>query len=333
MDVLAEIMALLRTQGHLYGRIELTAPFGLEFPGDKGICLIVTQGACVLGVDELPLTPLAGGDFVFLPAPGTYSLRSRRGIPVRSVLGVTTPDAFERSRLIRYGGRGAPTSIIAGCFTFASPESDLLVKHLPPMIHLPATGPNAPLWFQSTLQFIAAETVQDLPGSAAILDRLAEVLFVQAMRSRIQSSLLGGSPSWLRALGDRRIGEALRLMHLEPGHAWTVPTLARRVSMSRSAFAARFRTLVGETPLEHLTRWRMVRAASMMRESRPVKLAAIAATFGYESDSAFGKVFRRVMGISPGKYRREQGVDNAIGSKPSRRRKKEASRQVRIKTT
>jgi transcriptional regulator GlxA family with amidase domain len=116
--------------------------------------------------------------------------------------------------------------------------------------------------------------------SAAIGDRLAEVLFVQAIRSRIQSSLLNGSPSWLRALGDARIGDALRLMHLQPGHWWTVQTLARRVSMSRSAFAARFRALIGETPLEHFTQWRMVRAASMMQESRPVKLAAIAVAVG-----------------------------------------------------
>src|SRR5258707_15131845 len=91
-------------------------------------------------------------------------------------------------------------------------------------------------------------------------------------------------------------------MHAEPGRAWTVPELARRVSMSRSAFAARFRALVGETPLYPLTQWGMVRAASMMRESRPMKAAAIASAVGYESESSFGKVFRRVMGISPGKY-------------------------------
>jgi hypothetical protein len=126
--------------------------------------------------------------------------------------------------------------VVAGCFTFASPEGELLVKHLPPIIHLPAAGPHSTSWFQSTLQFIAAETAQDLPGSAAIVDRLAEVLFVQAMRSRTQPSHLTGNPSWLGALGDRQIGEALRLMHAEPGRGWTVPELARSVSMSRSAF-------------------------------------------------------------------------------------------------
>ena len=304
MDVLAEVMSLLRTKGQLYGRIELSAPFALEFPGGKGICLIVTRGSCFLGVDRHPIIPLVGGDFVFLPAPQTYSLRDRPESRLRSVLELTTPEAFHRSRLITHGGGGTPASVVAGCFTFASPESEMLVRHLPPIIHLPAAGPHSGPLFQSTLQLIAAETAQDLPGSAAIVDRLAEVLFVQAMRSRIGSTLLNGSPSWLRALGDPQIGESLRQMHAEPGRAWTVPELARSVSMSRSAFAARFRQLVGETPLDHLTQWRMVRAASMMRENRPTKMAAIASAVGYESESSFGKVFRRVMGASPGQYRR-----------------------------
>ena len=94
------------------------------------------------------------------------------------------------------------------------------------------------------------------------------------------------------------------------------------------AFAARFRTLVGETPLEHLTQWRMARAASMMRDSRPVKLTAIAGAVGYESDSAFGKVFRRVMGISPGQYRRDQRVDGALGPNPHRPKTKTAAQGV-----
>ena len=305
-------MSLLRTKGHLYGRLELTAPFALEFPGNKGICLIVTRGSCFLGVDKLALVPLVGGDFVFLPAPQTYSLYDQPKTRLRSVLEITTPAAFTRSRLITYGGGGTPASVVAGCFTFATPESQLLVKHLPPIIHLPSSGPQMTPWFAATLQFIAAESAQNLPGSAAIVDRLAEVLFVQAMRMRMQSTFADGDPSWLKALGDPQIGEALRLMHAEPGKAWTVPMLARSVSMSRSAFAARLTALVGQTPMEHLTQWRMVRAASVMRQNQPPKMAAIASAVGYESESSFGKVFRRVMGVSPGQYRRtsEEPLDN-----------------------
>ena len=161
------------------------------------------------------------------------------------MLEVTSPETFQQSRVITAGGGGMPTSLIAGCFTFASPESEWLVKYLPPIIHLSASDAHSPPWFQSTLQFIATETVQDLPGSAVIVDRLAEVLFVQACGAastrRIRMGTRAGSAAW----PTRRSAAALRLMHAEPGRAWTVPELARQVSMSRSAFAARFRALVG----------------------------------------------------------------------------------------
>lgn len=309
MDVLAEVMSLFRTKGHLYGRMEFTAPWGLEFTDGKGICLMVTRGSCFLGVDKQALVPLVGGDFVFLPAPESYSLRSSPEIALRSVHEVISPETSRQLRAITYGGGGMPASLIAGCFTFATPESELLVKYLPPVIHVSASGAHSTPWFQSTLQFIATEISQDLPGSSAVVDRLAEVLFVQAMRTRIHLPYPEVNPSWLRGLADPQIGAPLRLMHAEPGRAWAVPELARNVSMSRSAFAARFRKLVGDTPLDHLTQWRMVRAASMMRENRPLKLAAIASAVGYESESAFGKVFRRVIGVSPGKYRQDHQLD------------------------
>jgi AraC-like DNA-binding protein len=313
VDVLSETVNLLRTKGQLYGRLEFAAPWGFGFPGGKGICLMVTCGSCFLGVDEQePLVPLAGGDFVFLSTPESYSLRSSPGALLRPMQQVISPEAFRRSRLITHGGDGGPrTSLIAGCFTFATPESEWLAKYLPPVIHVSGYSAHSPQWFQSTLQIIEAEIVQDLPGSAAVVDRLAEVLFIQAVRTRITSPGRDDNPSWLRALADPQMAAALWLMQTEPGHPWTVPELARAVSMSRSAFAARFRELVGTPPLAHLTEWRMVRAAGVMREGHPMKLAAVAAAVGYESESAFGKVFRRVMGVSPGKYRRGLPADIA----------------------
>lgn len=308
MDVLTEVMSLLRTQGQLYGRLELSAPFGLSFPGNKGICLIVTRGSCLLRVDDHPHMPIVGGDFVFLPAPRTYVLTSDAKQRIRSAAKLVPPEEFHQTRLIKHGGGGTPVSIIAGCFTFASPESEMLVRHLPEIVHLPASSHDSP-WFVSTLQHLAAEAMGNQPGSAAIVDRLSEVLFVQAMRKQISTMLGSGRPSWLRAIVDPQIGEALRLMHAQPSECWTVPTLAKGVSMSRSAFADRFRRLVGETPLDHLTQWRMVRAAAMLREQRPVRMAEVAAAVGYESESSFGKAFKRVIGNSPGDYRRQHQCD------------------------
>src|SRR5262249_55325082 len=146
------------------------------------------------------LIPLVGGDFVFLPSPHSYSLRSSPEIALQSIEEIISPEAFRTARIIRYDGGGLPSSLIAGCFTFATPESEWLVQYLPPMIQVSASDAHSPLWFQSTLQFIAAELAQDLPGASVIVDRLAEVLFVQAMRMRIQLPYPNGNPSWLRGL-------------------------------------------------------------------------------------------------------------------------------------
>jgi AraC-like DNA-binding protein len=305
MDPLSEMVDRLRTEGQLYGRLEFAAPWGFRFPGEKGICLMVTRGSCFLGVNEQePLSPLVGGDFVFLSAPRTYSLRSSPEIRLRAMEEMVSEEEFRRSRLITFGGGGIRTSVIAGCFRFATPESEWLAGYLPPVIHVSAPGAHSPQWFQSTQQFVETEIVQDLPGSSAVVDRLAEVLFIHALRTCISSPAPGEKASWLQALADPQMGAALRLMHTEPDRTWTVPELARAVSMSRSAFAARFKELVGSTPMDHLTEWRMVRAASLLRERPDLKLGAVAAAVGYESETAFGKVFRRQIGATPAQYRR-----------------------------
>ena len=229
-------------------------------------------------------------------------------------------EEFRRTRIFNFdGGDNPPVSVIAGCFNFELPESQLLIKHLTPVVSLRAGEQSASPWFQATLHFIAAETSENLPGATAIVDRLAEVLFIQAMRTCIQASDASGSPNWLRALSDKQIGEALRLMHAEPSRAWTVVELARCVAMSRSAFAERFKDLVGETPLDHLTQWRMVRAAGMMLSAKTKRFAEIASAVGYDSESSFGKAFRRVMGVRPGKYRREKRLESSSTSRASMR--------------
>jgi transcriptional regulator GlxA family with amidase domain len=129
------------------------------------------------------------------------------------------------------------------------------------------------------------------------------------MRACIQATYPPGNPNWLRALSDKQIGEALKLMHAEPSRTWTVVELARSVAMSRSAFAERFKELVGETPLDHLTQWRMVRAAGIMLSAKTKRFAEIASAVGYDSESSFGKAFRRVMGVSAGQYRREKRLE------------------------
>ena len=272
--------------------------------------MIILRGSCYLQVAKEPLLPLVGGDFVLLPSLQPYSLRSEPKRPLRPIERFVTEEEFRRTRVFNFeGGENPPVSVIVGCFTFEMPERKLLIKHLAPVISLRASDQSASPWFQSTLHFIAAETSADLPGAPAIVDRLAEVLFIQAMRACIQATYPPGNPNWLRALSDKQIGEALKLMHAEPSRTWTVVELARSVAMSRSAFAERFKELVGETPLDHLTQWRMVRAAGIMLSAKTKRFAEIASAVGYDSESSFGKAFRRGMGVSGGQYRREKRLE------------------------
>ena len=306
MDVLSNVLALLRTKGTLYGRLELSSPFGFEFTGGPGICLIVSRGSCFLAASgrDYPV-PLVAGDFVLLPEPQSYSLRSRLDLPVRHIRTVTTLEAFRQSHLIAAGGGGSLTSIIAGGFTFDTPESRWLVKHLPPVLHLSSTRDGTPEWFQATLQFVAMELANNLPGTAAVVDRLAEVLFIQALRLLVQPPYQDERPNWLRALAHPQIAKSMQLMHEAPERSWTVSELASSVSMSRSGFAKQFRELVGTPPSSYLTQWRLVRAANMICSDVLTTSSAVASAVGYESDSAFGKVFRRFMGVSPGRYRQD----------------------------
>ena len=129
----------------------------------------MTRGSCFLSVDDSPLVPVVGGDFVLLPAPKQYTIRSSPEISLRSILEVSSQEAFHRTRLITFdGGQGPATSIVAGCFSLASPESRLLVKHLPSIVHLRGSGNDTTPWFPSTLQFIASEVSQNLDRKSVV---------------------------------------------------------------------------------------------------------------------------------------------------------------------
>jgi AraC-like DNA-binding protein len=157
-------------------------------------------------------------------------------------------------------------------------------------------------WLEATLQFFAAESAQDQPGAETVVSRLSDILFIQALRAHI-AALPDCSRGWLRALKDPSMAAVLRLIHQQPEKPWTVEALAQHVAMSRSAFAERFTRLVGETPLGYLTRWRMQKAVHLMLDG-DTTLGAIARAVGYETESAFGKAFRRHRGTTPGEYRK-----------------------------
>jgi len=177
----------------------------------------------------------------------------------------------------------------------------MLIDHLPAVLLLPRTD-DFP-WDQTIIQLIAHEIEHGGLGSKVAVDRMSEVLFVHTLRDYFDRRCEDQGPSWIRALKDPQIGVALQRIHADLGHSWTVAELAAAVAMSRSAFAAKFKALAGATPLEHLTHWRMARAASLLGDAKSPKLETIAASVGYESESSFRKAFQKTMGVSPSGYR------------------------------
>ena len=160
-----------------------------------------------------------------------------------------------------------------------------------------------PTWLASALRFLAAEAGALQPGGEAAITRLADILVIQVIRAWLARDPAAPT-GWLGVLRDERIGRALALIHRDPARAWTVAALASEVAMSRSAFAARFAALVGEPPMRYVARWRMLAAHTRLREDG-ASLGELAERLGYQSEAAFSRAFKRIMGVPPGAARRD----------------------------
>jgi AraC-like DNA-binding protein len=297
-DVLAEILAASRISMRIYGRLELSAPWGIKFPeADAASLYVVARGGARLEVAGAPPALLAAGDVAFLPHGLRHCLRDAAHSPLQSL---DPGECREHQALqpIRMGGGGAPTTLVAMAFAL---RRSVLLERLPPVIQIAAHAPAVSPWLPATAQLLVSESTSGRPGSTVVVNRLADVLFVQALRTAIDGT--PGCGEGLRALADPPVARALALMHGRPEEAWTVEKLASAVGLSRSGFAARFRATVGEPPLEYLGGWRMTKAAQLLRESDD-STSAVAAHVGYHSDAAFNRAFKRREGRGPGAYRR-----------------------------
>ncbi len=171
---------------------------------------------------------------------------------------------------------------------------------LPPIVHIEKEADRLALRW--SIERMMAELREPQPGGFLVLQHLAQMMLVQALRAHLAEGPRGGV-GWLFALADEQVGPAIGAMHDEPARPWTLQELAERVGMSRSGFAARFRETVGATPIDYLTRWRMLLAGDRLRNSGD-SISVISRSLGYESESAFSTAFKRVMGSSPRQYSR-----------------------------
>jgi len=305
MDVLSDVLGSIHLGGGVYFRCEMTAPWGMALrPTAVAQFHVVVRGNCWLQTadQDVPIA-LQGGDVVALLHGGAHRLVDSPDTEARPAAEIIEGQSLEHYGPVTHGGGGLPASILCGYFEFDRDNLHPLVASLPPVIHLRGTGISDLSWLQTALNFMIHETLAAKPGAEAVVNRLAGVLFVQMVRTYIEQS--ASPPVMLAAIADKQVGAVLSHMHKDPAKAWTLDTLARSAGMSRSALAARFHQLVGDTPMQYLTMWRMQMARKFLSES-VLGTAAIAERVGYQSEAAFAKAFKKAVGTGPGAYRREK---------------------------
>lgn len=313
MDVLSDVLHHLPVRGSVTGEAELGAPWGFVVPKqDDASFRIISRGGCYL-VHDGDVLSLAAGDLVLFPHGAPHSLVDE---PTRDAVHFDAqvradPNAHQRG-CCRYvsDSDGPTTTMICGDFSFA-PGGLHLRAHLPEVIHLRTSDDPTVGWLDQSLRFLSRESRSAEPGAQMAVDRLVDLLFVQALRAWLRLLSPSARPGWLGALADARIGEALRLLHEAPAKPWTVDALSQAVGMSRSGFAARFATLVGEPPLRYLMGWRMTLAAQRLRVDAFASVSEVASSVGYESEAAFSTIFKRYHNAPPSLWRREQARTGA----------------------
>lgn len=303
MDALTEALNGIRLRSTLHCPSELSGRWGLRVEGKGGAPFaIILHGQCWMEVEGFAPIRVEAGDFVILPHDTPHTVKDALDSPAQPLYSLLEQYPPGEDGIWRFGGGGKTTIAIGGCFYFEEAQTSPLLRALPPVLHIRGEQAYGVEWLEPTLKFIASEARSGRPGAQTVITRLSDVLFIQAVRAYV-CSLPEGAGNWLRAMTDPQVGEALTLIHHKPEQPWKVETLASEVAMSRSAFAARFTQLVGEPTLQYVTRWRIHKAALLLKEGRQT-VAEVAATVGYQSEAAFSRVFKQWTGHAPAAYRR-----------------------------
>jgi AraC-like DNA-binding protein len=263
---------------------------------------LVLEGECWLAVDGHEPLRLATGDFVLMPASPGFTIASDLACEAVSLdaQGVVACQAGE----VRYGDPDIEADFkqLGGYFQFDPVNRSLLGGLLPTLVHIQASDPAAGR-LKRTIDLIVEEALADRPGRDLVVDRLIEVLLVEALRFRTEGVDAIGQAGLLVGLADPLLARALRRLHGDVAHAWSVEELAREAGLSRSAFSERFGQKVGVPPMQYLMDWRIALAKTMLQRDAP-PLEAVAAAIGYQSASAFSTAFRREVGSPPSHFAR-----------------------------
>ena len=318
MDALSQTLSVVRLVGAIFINAKFTAPWCYQSPsavaaapllepGAERVVIfhLITEGECHVEIGDEPPVRLTAGDVVVFPQGHAHRMCSQPGVP--PARGARLDEVLSRRpRQLIYGGGGPATRLVCGYLACDRRLADMLLAGLPVLLRVNVRGSSAGMWLEASVRYALTEARSPRPGGAGVLSKLAEVLFIEVLRLYVNRQSEGRT-GWLAGVGDRIVGAALNQLHARPAHAWTVDELAREAHTSRSVLAERFQYLVGSSPMQYLTQWRMLLAANLLTRSN-APLARIAEDVGYQTDTAFSRAFRREFGSPPATWRRSQSA-------------------------
>ena len=296
-DVLADVISVMQMANTILCQQEVAPPWGMAFsPGPRVNIHYVARGSCWLQpADASEPTHLLQGDLVFLSRGTGHTLADSPGSPIASVQDVLRRPLKDEKQ--------ERTRLLCGAYLFEENERNPLLSLLPAVVVIRADETDTDPSIAAVLQLLVRESRDPEVGAATVMSRLLDALFVYVLRSWLTAQPPTAT-GWLGGLRDPAIAAALSSMHHSPAHPWTVATLARVAGLSRTAFAQRFASIIGEPPATYLRNWRMTLAAARLRDTDD-RTYAIANDVGYESETAFSAAFRRARGVSPSSYRKQ----------------------------
>jgi AraC-like DNA-binding protein len=317
LDAFSDVLRVIRLAGGVFLEAELSAPWCISGKVSADDCRpfmvtprhviashFVAAGRMQLRIDGGDTIDVRASELVLLPHNDAHTFGSDLNVAVMPARQVIRPPPGDGVSRIKYGGGGEVTELLCGFLGTEAAFSPLLAS-LPPVLKLDLRATASGAWIESSFRFAVSEIAAGRIGSATVITKLSELLFVEAV-SQFVASLPAERRGWLAGLRDPQIGRALALLHARATDEWTAESLALEVGMSRSVFAERFTSLVGHPPMHYLALWRMHLAAQQLREGHG-SVAQIAFEVGYGSEAAFSRAFKRQFGTSPGIWRRQSG--------------------------
>ncbi|WP_370399905.1 AraC family transcriptional regulator [Sulfitobacter sp. JB4-11] len=308
LDLLSDILTNLSMRGTLYFRTSFTKPWGVAVPDYENVVRFhfAHRGACLIRVNGAPLPiSVAQGDLVIIPHGASHELYCGHD-PERTIMPLDTVLArsgYDGSGVLVYGGEDDhnETELICGHFSFEPQGQHILMKRLPPYIHVKNYGETAGKWMEATLRMIGDEAGTHRMGGDLIALKLSEAILAQAIRGFIESD---ASAEWgLSGFSDKNLHRALDAFHKAPEKQWTIEKLATLAGMSRTSFAVHFHKKMLMTPMQYVTSWRMEVAKRVLAKP-DTALTDAAEMAGYASDSAFARVFKKETGLTPAGFRK-----------------------------